>query len=161
MFCIWWKNKFYTPLPVTISWHLRRIVFSKCIITLHNVSAVHRGCAVQRGISVHRGDIMINVGEGHWENNWIVWKPQCTEHPLVYSWYPPHSSWYLPVYSWYLPSVLNTPQCTHDIPPVYWKRPWCTQWYPSSVLNTPGVLNDIPPVYWTSPVYLMISLQCP
>ena len=116
------------------------------------------GVQLQRGISVHRGDIMINVGEGHWENNWIVWKPQCTEHPLVYSWYPPHSSWYLPVYSWYLPSVLNTPQCTHDIPPVYWKRPWCTQWYPSSVLNTPGVLNDIPPVYWTSPVYLMISL---
>ena len=33
--------------------------------------------------------------------------------------------------------VLNTPQCTHDIPPVY-------SWYPSSVLNTPGVLMITP-----------------
>ena len=29
------------------------------------------------------GDIMINVGEG--KTIEFVWKPQCTEHPLVYS----------------------------------------------------------------------------
>ena len=40
------------------------------------------GCSVHWGDnmstlrdSVHRGDIMINVGEGHWENNEFVRKP--------------------------------------------------------------------------------------
>ena len=37
------------------------------------------------------GDIMStvggynDVGEGHWETIEFVWKPQCTEHPPVYS----------------------------------------------------------------------------
>ena len=30
---------------------------------------------------------------------------RCTEHPPMYSWYPS--------------DVLNTPRCTHDIPPMY------------------------------------------
>ena len=38
------------------------------------------------------------------------------------------------MYSRYLSHVLNTPRCTHDIPPMY-------SWYPPDVLNTPDVLN--------------------
>ena len=37
--------------------------------TLHNVCAVHRRDAVQRRMFSAPGDIMINVGDGHWENN--------------------------------------------------------------------------------------------
>ena len=35
------------------------------------------------------GDIMINVGKVIGKINEFVWKPQCTEHPLLYSRYPP------------------------------------------------------------------------
>ena len=59
---------------------------------------------------------------------------RCTEHPPMYSWYPPHSSWYPP-------DVLNIPRCTHDIPPMY-------SWYPPDVLNTPRC-TEYPPMYWT------------
>ena len=38
------------------------------------------------------------------------------------------------------PGVLNTPQCTHDIPPVY-------SWYPSGVLNTPRCTHDNPQMH--------------
>ena len=48
--------------------------------------------------------------------------PQCSEHPLMYSWYPPHASWYH--------RCTERPRCTHDIPPMY-------SWYPPDVLNIP------------------------
>ena len=78
----------------------RKLLISPCIMSVH-----YRGCAVQRGMfstsggyhenngdimstlggvqyiggisRVHRGNIMINVGEGHWENNCI-----CMETPV-------------------------------------------------------------------------------
>ena len=54
----------------------------------------------------------------------LYWKPWCTEHLPMYSWYPPHTSWYPPdvlmksldvlVIS---PDVLMvSPQCTNGIP---------------------------------------------
>ena len=69
----------------------------------------------------------------------FVWKPQCAEHPPVYSWYPPTV-------------VMVFLQCTHGIPtvlnslgvfvicpppPNVLNRPQCIQWYPPSVLNIP------------------------
>ena len=89
------------------------------------------GVQYTSGISwVHRWYIMINVGEVIGKTIKFAWKDQCTEHPPVYSWYPPHSSrypplysWYSPLYSWYPSSVLNTSRCT--------------QWYPPSVLHFP------------------------
>ena len=97
-------------------------------LTLHNVCPVHRGMwstlgdiqytgeyyeyseglsSVHWGCPVHwrdnmstPGDIMINVGEGHWENNWI-----CLETP-VYSWYPP-LYWTPPSMLTISPGVLN------------------------------------------------------
>ena len=60
------------------------------------------GCSDIGRCSVHRGDTMIS--------------PRCTEHPLMYSWYPPN--------------VLTVfPRCSHDIPPMF-------LWYPADVLNT-------------------------
>ena len=81
-----------------------------------------------------------------WKTIEFVWKPRCTEHPSVYSRYPPHSSWYPPVYwtppvyLWYPPNVLmisprcahGIPRCTehprsiHDISPYSTISPWCT-----------------------------------
>ena len=61
--------------------------------------------------------------------------PHCTEHPPMYSWYPP-------MYSWYPSDVLNIPdvlmvslRCTHG-------TPWCIE-HPPDVLNilSPDVLN--------------------
>ena len=112
-------------------------------------------CAVQRGMFstvegyheytggiswVRRGDIMINVGEGLWENNWI-----CMETPvywtspgvLMISPISPHSSWYPPAV------LVVSPHCTEH-PPLY-------SWYPPSVLNLPRCTQWYPPVYWTSP----------
>ena len=62
------------------------------------------------------------------------------------------------MYSWYPSDVLNTPRCTHDIPPMY-------SWYPPDVLmvspdvlNTPRCTHDIPPMYsWYPPDVLMVS----
>ena len=69
------------------------------------------------------------------------------------------------------PSVLNIPQCTHDISP-HWSSH--SSWYPPSVLvisptlvmvpprsthgiphctDHPRCAHDIPPVHWTPPVY--------
>ena len=105
-------------------------MWSACI-TLYNVCSVHRGVFSTsgdtmstswgyheyiRGCSVHRKDIMIHVGEQVGENLSIS-----NENP----------------------NVLNIPQCTHDIPPMYSRYPWCT--------------HGIPPMYWTSPDVLMIS----
>ena len=43
-------------------------------------------------MSTH-GDIKIDVGKVIGKTIEFVWKPQCTEHLLMYSRYPPHSSW--------------------------------------------------------------------
>ena len=37
------------------------------------------------GCSVHREDNMINVGKVFGETTEFVWKPQCAEHPPLYS----------------------------------------------------------------------------
>ena len=67
----------------------------------------------------------------------LYWKPRCTEHPLMYSWYPPHASWYPPHASWYPPhtsrypsDVLNIPRRTHDIPECIHGIPPMFSWYP-------------------------------
>ena len=107
---------------------------------------------VHRGISwVHWGDIMSTLGNvqyirvfnRNWKDfikllphmyhdiPWMYWtfpdvlmiSPWCTEHPLMYSWYPP-------TFIMISPDVLNIPRCTHDIPQ-------CT--------------HGIPLMYWTPP----------
>ena len=161
------------------------------INTLHNVCAVHRGVCSTMGdvqytggiswaqwgnheytgvfstladIMSTKGDIMINVGKVIGKPVEFVWKPQCTEHPLVYSWYPPHSSWYPPGYSWYPP--------VYWTPPLYSWYPPYSSWYPPAVLmvsphsihgiptvlNTPWCTDDIPKCTEHPPVYSMI---CP
>ena len=52
----------------------------------------------------------------------------CTEHPPMYSWYPP--------------DVLNTPRCTHGVPPMY-------SWCPPDVLMVSPRCTEHPPMYWT------------
>ena len=95
----------------------------------------------------------------------FVWKPQCTEHPLVYSWYPPTlimvslqcTHGISPVYSWYLPPLWTAPLYSWYLPH--------SSWYPSAVLmvsptvlNTPGVLMILP-VYCIPPVYCTDIMQ--
>ena len=58
---------------------------------------------------------------------------RCTEHRLMYSWYPPHSSWY---------------------PPKYWTSPDVPMIFPDVLMVSPDVLNtsrctEHPPMYWT------------
>ena len=71
--------------------------------------------------------------------------PRCTEHPLMYSWYPldvlmvflrctehpPMYSWYPPHTSWYTPDVLHTPNVVMISPDV--------------LMVSPNVLNNQPP----------------
>ena len=74
--------------------------------------------------------------------NVLMVSPQSTEHPLMYSWYPPHASWYPSMYLWYPPDVLMiSPRCTHDIPPMYSRYPPNILMVSPDVLNTPDVLN--------------------
>ena len=58
----------------------------------------------------------------------LMASPRCTERPPMYSWYPPHASWYPPMYSWYPLMYSWYPRCTEH-PPMYWTPP--------DVLNTP------------------------
>ena len=69
------------------------------------------GCSVHWGVSwVHRGDIMVNVWEGHWQNNWI-----CMETPVY---------WTSPGVLMISPTLIKAfRQCSHGIPLVY-------SWYP-------------------------------
>ena len=95
----------------------------------------------------------------------FVWKPQCTEHLPLYSWYPPHL-WYPPLYSgkpplyWIPPSILM-------LPPVYWTFPGVLMISPTlimvspSVLNTPTVLMISPTLIMVSPAVFMVSSYCP
>ena len=95
------------------------------------------GCSVHWGIPwLHWGDIMSISGHVQYSGGYhdtctkhqslysCMISLQCTEHSLMYSWYPPHSSWYPP-------DVLNISRFTHDIPPSMYS------WYPPDVLNTP------------------------
>ena len=104
------------------------------------ISWVHWGISwVHWGISwVHQGDIMINVGQGHWENNWI-----CVETPM-YWWSP---GILIPTLTMISPSVpmvsshcTEHSQCSHDIT-------WCNE-HPhrrkSSNEILPGVDLQIP-----------------
>ena len=125
------------------------------------------------GCSVHRGDTMSTSGGYHEYIGGISWvhrrmfstsefsieierilssysptcimiSLRCTEHPPMYSWYPPdvlmvspdvlmvspRCTEHPPMYSWYPPDVLMiSPRCTHGIPPMYWTPP--------DVLNIP------------------------
>ena len=126
------------------------------------------GCSVHRfDIMSTLGDIMINVGEGHWENNWICMEtpvywtfldvlklsptliveslqcthgiPRCTEHIPLYLSYPPTL-------------IVESHQYTHGIPrctkhiPLYSRYPPHSSWYPP-------VYSGYPPLYSTPPVY--------
>ena len=92
----------------------------------------------------------------------------------MYSWYPPNVLMVSP-------NVLNIPQCTHCIPPMYWTFPdvlmipMSTSYssYIVHVLNLsrcthdtdeypppPRCTHSIPPMYWTSLDVLMVSLWC-
>ena len=121
------------------------------------------------GCSVHQRDIMTHVGEQldkilsiSIENSDVLnipWCthdiPQCTEHPPMYSWYPPDVL---------MVSLQCTehPRCTHGIPPMYWTSPdvlmvslRCTEhppmysWYPPDVLMVSPRCTEHPPMYWT------------
>ena len=119
------------------------------IMSTVGISWVHWGYSVRWGnIMSTPGDIMINVGEGHWENNWI-----CMETP-VYRTSPG-------VLMISLTLIMVSPQCTHGIPSVL-NTPRCTQWYPPSVLNTPRCTQRYPPSVMKSehpPVYCTDIMQ--
>ena len=137
------------------------------------------------GCSVHRRDIMIHVEEQldkilsiSIENSDVLNIPRCTEHPPMYSWYPPDvlmispdvlmvSPWCTehppcthgipPTCIMISPDILNIPRCTHDIPrcthgipPMYWTPP-------DVLMVSPRCTHGIPPMYWTPPDVLMIS----
>ena len=66
--------------------------------------------------------------------------PQCTEHPLMYLWYPPPPPPpdVLMVFPWCTehPRCIHMiySRCIHDIPPMYWTAPDLYSWYPPDVL---------------------------
>ena len=159
-----------------------------CVQYIGGIPWVHWGISwVHRGLFSTSGDMMMPVGLYHeyiggisWAH--LYWKPQCTEHPLMYSWYPPMYSWYPPrcthgippKYSWYPPDVLIIPRCTQVSPHMHHDIPWCTHdippmysWYPPDVLNTPDVLmisprfTEHPPMYsWYPSNVVMVSPRC-
>ena len=121
--------------------------------------SLHRGDggSAHRGIpGVHRGDIMSTSGDVQYIGRYhdLMWgskfikafhlycKPRCTEHSLIYLWYPPHASWYPPMYSWY--------------PPMYWTSLDVLMIPPDVLMVYPDVLN-IPDVFIISPYVFMIS----
>ena len=125
---------------------------------------------VHRGMFSASGDIMMHVGEQVGKNLSISIEnpdvlnipqcteiPRCTEHHLMYTWYPPHASWYPP-------NVLNTPDvlmispwCTHGIPPMYWTSPDVLMISPDVLMISPDVLMISPHVLMISPDVLMVS----
>ena len=86
------------------------------------IPCLHRGMFSTLGDFSTLRDVQYN---GVFNRNWKVFTnllphmhhdiPRCTEHPSMYSWYPP--------------DVLNIPGCTHDMPrctehsPMYWISP--------------------------------------
>ena len=73
------------------------------------------------------GDIMVHVGEQLIKVFDFYWKPRCTEHLLMYSWYPP--TWIMISPTCNMVSL----RCTHDIPHMNYDIPRM-QWKPSDVL---------------------------
>ena len=76
---------------------------------------------------------------------------RCTEHPPMYSWYPPdvlmvslRCTEHPPMYSWYPPTFIMIS------PPMYWTSPMYS-WYPPDVLMISPWRTEHPPMYWTSP----------
>ena len=124
---------------------------------------VHQGKSwVHRGISwVHQG-MFSTLG---FSIKIEIFLPTCSPHA---SWYPPDvlnipqcTHDIPPMYSWYPPDVLmvssdvlNIPRCTHDIPPhASWYPPTCIMISPDVLMISPNVLMIIPPTYWTPPMY--------
>ena len=148
------------------------------------------GCSVHRGaIMMHVGDTM-STSQGYHEYigriSWVHWgvfstsgfsieierflltcsptcimiSPRCTEHPPMYSWYPPPLpppppdvlntlmySWYPSMYSlyppmyWTPPDVLNIPRCTEHTLYRVSIRVFCNKlwlWHPP---NSPRSIN--------------------
>ena len=88
------------------------------------------GCTVHRRDTMSTlGDIMVHVGKQIHKSLDLYWKPRCTEHSLMYSWYPPIC-------------IMTSPHMHHGILPMYW--------------TSPNVLMITPPMYWTSPNVLMV-----
>ena len=100
--------------------------------------------------------------------------PRCTEHPPMYSWYPPDVLMISPRCTHGIhPDVLNIPRCTHgiphmyhDIPPMYWTSADVLMISPDVLMVSlrctehPRCTHGIPPMYWTPPDVLMISFRC-
>ena len=106
------------------------------------------------GYSVHRRDIMMNVGDTMSTSgdvqyvggiSWYMWGSNLIK-----------SFQFLlktPMY-WTSPNVLNIPQCSHDILPMY-------SWYPPDVLMVFPRCTEHPPMYsWYPPTCIMISPRC-
>ena len=130
---------------------------------------------VHRGMFSTWGDVQyIGVFNRNWKDfikllpHIIMISLRCTEHPPMYSWYPPdvlivslRCTEHPPMYSWYPPTfimippdVLNIPRCTHDIPPMY-------SWYPPDVLMiSPRCTHDIPPMYSWNPPDVLNTPRC-
>ena len=117
------------------------------IMSTVGISWVHWGVfSTLENIMSITGEYHDKCGEGHWKTIESVWKPQCTENPLVYLRYPPHLSWYPLTLIMVSPIAQNTPGCTHDIPQCTHDIPTMYSWYP--------------PLYWTPPSVLMKFSQC-
>ena len=128
-----------------------------------------RGCSVHRGISwcmwgiswVHQGmfstsgDIMIHVGEQVGKNLSIsIENPDVLNIPQCTHDITPMYSWYPPMYSWYPPDVLNIPRCTHGIPHMHHDIPRCTHDIPLMYSWYPPWCTEHPPMYsWHPPMY--------
>ena len=129
-------------------------------------------CSVHQGIPwVHRGDIMSTSGDvqyiGEVSSKLIkpfnfYWRPRCTEHAPMYSWYPP-MYWTFPYVLmisppmyWTFPDVLMiSPQCTEHSPMYSWYPPDVLMISPDVLMVTPRC-TEHPPMYWTSPDVLNI-----
>ena len=90
---------------------------------------------------------------------------RCTEHPLMYSWYPPdvlmvslRCTEHPPMYSWYPPTFIMISPDVLNIPPMYSWYPPMYSWYPPDVLMvSPRCTHGIPPMYsWYPPDVLNI-----
>ena len=149
--------------------YIRDVQYIRGIPWVHwGVLWVHRGDIMSTSGDVQyiRVDIMSTSGDvqyiGVFNRNWKDFInllphmhhaiPRCTEHPTMYSWYPPDvlmvspkCTEHLPMYSWYPP---HSSWCPLPPPPMY-------SWYPP-------MYSRYPPIYWTSPDVLNTHhTRCP
>ena len=149
-----------------------------------------RGCSVHQGDTMSTsGDIMSTSGEYHeamWGISWVHWGDNqymggyheyirgCSVHwgdIMMHVGEQVDKSLSISIEK---PDVLNFSRCTHDIPPMYWTSPRCTEhppmysWYVSNVLMifpdvlmvSPRCTHGIPPhASWYFPDVLNIP-QC-